>query len=150
MSDFPGEITKQILSAPPRIRRLIRYSDTAQGRSTPLSLRLPTGSSSLENASGWMRLPRPAAGTMPHISRSLNFRLTGSGVCRLLEQRCQFGGALLRTVLIQRSLARACGHVREFPRIQLQCFNRVRCVVCEQDLLAGREEILKACPAVAE
>src|SRR3954447_17997984 len=119
MSDFPGEITKQILSAPPSIRRSMRYSDTAQGRSIPLSLRLPTGSSSLENARGWMRLPRPAAGTMPHISGSLNFRLMGSGVRRLLEQRYQFGGAPLRTVLLEASLPCACGDLRQLPRIQL-------------------------------
>src|SRR5436305_1667557 len=108
MSDFPGEITKQILSAPPRMRRSIRYSETAQGRSIPFSLRLPTGSSSLENAKGWMRLPRPAAGTMPHISHSLNFGLTGAAV-RLLEQRYQFGSALLRTMLIECPLAGAAG-----------------------------------------
>ena len=69
MSDLPGEITKQILSAPPRIMRSTRYSLTAQGRSTPPSRRLPTGRSSFEKASGWMRLPRPAAGTMPHMLR---------------------------------------------------------------------------------
>src|SRR3954465_9882579 len=78
MSDFPGEITKQILSAPPRIRRSMRYSDTAQGRSIPLSLRLPTGSNSFEKARGWIRLPRPAAGTIPHIVRLLEFPVDGA------------------------------------------------------------------------
>jgi len=67
MSDLPGDMTKQILPAPPRIMRSTRYSLTAQGRSSPLSSRLPTGRSSFEKASGWMRLPRPAAGTIPHI-----------------------------------------------------------------------------------
>jgi hypothetical protein len=52
MSDFPGEITKQIFSAPPRIMRSNRYSLTAHGRSPPASMRLPTGSSSFEKASG--------------------------------------------------------------------------------------------------
>src|SRR3954453_11254149 len=150
MSDLPGEITKQIFSAPPRIRRSMRYSDTAQGRSIPLSLRLPTGSSSLEKARGWMRLPRPAAGTMPHISGSLDFRLTGSRAGRLLEQRHQFGGAFLRTVLIQGSLPGASGDLRQFPLVQLQRFKRVGCVACEQDLRAGGEEILQPRPAVAE
>ena len=67
MSDFQGEITKQILSAPPRTMRSTRYSLTARGRSTPRSsTRLPIGNSSLLNASGWMRVPWPAAGMMPH------------------------------------------------------------------------------------
>src|SRR3954462_14961318 len=140
MSDLPGEITKQIFSAPPRIRRSMRYSDTAQGRSIPLSLRLPTGSSSLEKAKGWMRLPRPAAGTMPHMSGSLNFRYTGSGVGRLLEQRDQLGGALLRTVLIQGSLARTSGYPGQFPFVQPQGLKRVGCLACEEELLAGRKE----------
>src|SRR3954451_18829753 len=148
MSDLPGDITKQIFSAPPSIRRSIRYSDTAQGRSIPLSLRLPTGSSSLEKARGWMRRPRPAAGTMPHISHSLNFRLTGSAVGRLLEQRDQLGGAFVRAVLIQRSLPCASRDLRQFRLVQLQCFQRVGRVACEQDLLAGREEILKPRPTV--
>src|SRR5262249_10316568 len=47
--------------------RSIKYSLTARGRSCPFSQRLPTGRSSFENASGWIRLPFPAAGTMPHM-----------------------------------------------------------------------------------
>ena len=51
--------------------RSTRYSLTARGRSTPpSSSRLPTGSSSFENASGWMRLPLPAAGMMPHMAQA--------------------------------------------------------------------------------
>jgi hypothetical protein len=68
MSDFHGEITKQILSAPARSMRSSRCSLTARGRSVSPSKRLPTGSNSLQNANGWMRVPFPAAGTMPHIS----------------------------------------------------------------------------------
>jgi dTDP-glucose pyrophosphorylase len=52
MSDLPGEPTKQIRVAPPLIMRSTRYSLTARGRSLPSSLRLPTGNSSFENASG--------------------------------------------------------------------------------------------------
>src|SRR4051794_37639162 len=72
MSDLPGPMTKQILSAPPRIIRSTRYSLTAQGRSPIPSTRLPTGSSSFENPSGWIRVPRPAAGIMPSISGSFH------------------------------------------------------------------------------
>src|SRR4051794_35191972 len=67
MSDLPGEIVMQIRVAPARIIRSTRYSETALGRSVPPSTRLPTGSSSLEKASGWMRLPTPAAGTRPQV-----------------------------------------------------------------------------------
>ena len=74
MSDLPGEITKQTFRAPPRTILSIRYSLTARGRSAAPSRRLPTGSSSFENASGWMRLPIPAAGIIPHISE---FRPSG-------------------------------------------------------------------------
>jgi hypothetical protein len=52
MSDLVGEITKQMRSAPARVMRSTKYSLTARGRSVPFSRRLPTGSSSLENASG--------------------------------------------------------------------------------------------------
>src|SRR3954463_7796921 len=69
MSLLPGEMTKQSLVTPASSKRSIRYSLTATGRSLSPSLRLPTGSSSLEKASGCMRLPRPAAGTIPHILR---------------------------------------------------------------------------------
>ena len=67
MSALPGETTKQTRVAPPRTMRSTRYSLTARGRSMPFSRRLPTGSSSFEKASGWMREPWPAAGTMPHM-----------------------------------------------------------------------------------
>src|SRR5689334_22878935 len=67
MSDFPGEITKQILLAPPEIIRSIMYSLAARGRLVSPSRRLPTGRSSFEKANGWIRLPAPAAGIIPHI-----------------------------------------------------------------------------------
>jgi hypothetical protein len=44
---------------------------TARGRSVPPSSRRePTGSSSLLNAGGWMRVPLPAAGMIPHVTPS--------------------------------------------------------------------------------
>src|SRR6266571_4368885 len=65
MSVFAGEITKQTRVAPAVSMRSSRYSQTASGRSVWPSCRVPTGSSSLEKASGWMRVPRPAAGITP-------------------------------------------------------------------------------------
>src|SRR3954470_7361233 len=67
MSDLPAEIVMQMRVAPARIIRSTRYSETAFGRSVPSAMRVPTGSSSLEKASGWMRLPMPAAGTIPQV-----------------------------------------------------------------------------------
>src|SRR5512133_1154317 len=104
MSLLPGEMTKQSLRAPPLIIRSIRYSDTAFGRSTPPTHWLPTGSSSFEKASGWMRLPIPAAGMMPHMLGALVDRAGArSGAERRGQARCldQFLGAALRGVLGQ-------------------------------------------------
>src|SRR4051812_45441964 len=92
MSLLPGEITKQSLVAPPRTMRSTRYSLTARGRSTAPSTRMPTGKSSLEKASGWIRLPMPAAGMIPHTSSS--------------HQRQQLFRPLLGGVLAKRPLPR--------------------------------------------
>src|SRR4051794_36268197 len=110
MSDLPGEITKQILSAPPRIIRSTRYSETAHGRSNPSSVLLPTGSSSLENARGWIRLPRPAAGMTPHISS-----LSGNGNARIrispaFDQLDQFGRASAGAVFFKRAFTGTARH----------------------------------------
>src|SRR5690242_5402780 len=107
MSDLPGEMTKQMRVAPPRTSRSTRYSLTARGRSRSPSRRLPTGSSSFENASGCMRLPCPAAGTMPHIAHLV---LNGIGdSCQSLEQRLELGGADRGGVAAERPLARGRG-----------------------------------------
>src|SRR4051795_3233631 len=90
MSDLPGEMTMQSLSAPPSTSRSTRYSLTARGRSRPPSCRLPTGNSSFENASGCMRLPCPAAGMMPHM----------------IDDLLQFPCAAIRRVAGEHALAR--------------------------------------------
>src|SRR3954469_7651320 len=112
MSDLPGAMTKQSLSAPPAIMRSTRYSLTAQGRSRTPSVRLPTGSSSFENASGWMRLPRPAAGMTPHMSRLHEWRMRGGGSARVeaLDQPGEFARTLHGCVLVEHALARATRH----------------------------------------
>src|SRR3979411_2406469 len=110
MSDLPGEMTKQILLAPPRIRRSTRYSETAQGRSTPSSVRLPTGNSSLENARGWIRLPRPAAGMMPHISSRHGKKNLGLTARWTFEQLDQFGRAPAGAMFFKRALPGAPRH----------------------------------------
>src|SRR3954468_17622810 len=93
MSDLPGAMTKQIFEAPPRISRSTRYSLTARGRSVRPSRRLPTGSNSLEKARGWMRLPAPAAGTIPHINSGVGE--SGERLpARALEELLELHGAM--------------------------------------------------------
>src|SRR3954464_35575 len=120
MSHLPGEMTKQSLSAPPANIRSTRYSLTARGRSVPSSRRLPTGSSSFEKASGWMRVPLPAAGMMPSMSGP---PCAGGGRHRRIEQRFELLGATRCGVLGKRALARRGGEggknvVAEIDRVE--------------------------------
>src|SRR5579864_6921991 len=71
MSVFSADMTMHIWLAPAAIIRSTRYSETALGRSTPLTIREPTGSSSLEQPRGWIRSPAPAAGMIPIIALPL-------------------------------------------------------------------------------
>src|SRR5512133_3959112 len=137
MSDFPGEMTNSRRSAPARIIRSTRYSETARGRSVPSTIRLPTGSSSFENASGWMRLPRPAAGMTPHMSRLHEWRMRGGRRARIeaLDQPGEFAGALHGCVLVQNALARAARHRREIVVRHVERSQRVGRVARDDDLL---------------
>src|SRR5215204_947152 len=94
MSDLPGEMMKAILVAPAASIRSTRCSLTARGRSTPPSKRLPTGSSSFENASGWIRVPAPAAGMIPHTFGLLQdtFEFDRATRSRVFRQRTVAGG----------------------------------------------------------
>src|SRR5689334_21840567 len=151
MSDFHGEMTKQILSAPPRSNLSSRYSETAQGRSIPASLRLPTGRSSFEKASGWIRLPRPAAGITPHMSSLLLVcELALARACGALKETNQLDGAPRRAVLVERSLAGALGDALQRAVVDLDRAEGVLFVVGEDDLLAGLKEIADALPHVAQ
>src|SRR3712207_7624922 len=121
MSDLPGEMTKQILSAPPWIMRSTRYSLTAQGRSVTPSRLLPTGRSSWEKASGWMRLPRPAAGTMPHIAlRSQGFGDGARGGPRRVERRLEIRGAPVGGVLGENPRVGGVGYGAQFGRAAVE------------------------------
>src|SRR5512134_1395059 len=140
MSDLPDEMTKQILSAPPAIRRSMRYSLTAHGRSPPSRGRLPTGSSSLENASGWMRLPRPAAGTMPHISRLRGRSLGLEATPCAFEELKKFARPRFGRVLRHRALASSGGDTGDLRVGELECGRRVGRVRRDEDLLARLEK----------
>src|SRR5215207_3539410 len=155
MSDFPGAMTKQILSAPPATIRSIRYSLTAHGRSVTPSLRLPTGRSSFEKARGWMRLPRPAAGTNPHMS-ALPVRPAGrlradERVCAgsppagrpVGEDRLQLGGAPLRRVVGEDPRAGALADPRQLGVRPLDDGHRVLRRGCGQDLLPRLKEVVE-------
>src|SRR5438105_15521292 len=122
MSLLPGEITKHSFSAPPAIIRSTMYSLTARGRSTPPSTRLPTGSSSLENARGWIRLPTPAAGMIPHTA-------SPSDVPEQLVR------APLGSVFPQRSLARRMPDASELFRRARDRVGRLFRVARHQDPL---------------
>src|SRR3954463_16310251 len=114
MSDLPGEMTKQRRSAPAEIRRSTRYSLTARGCSMPPSTRTPTGSSSLENASGWMRVPAPAAGMIPHmiVSPALLFMRPVNGAAA--QQVFELSRPAVGRVLDERPLA---GALRDAPQL---------------------------------
>src|SRR5512132_434800 len=151
MSDLPGAMTKPILSAPPRTIRSIRYSLTARGRSTPSSRRLPTGSSSLEKASGWMRVPPPAAGTIPHISRLRHRRGAARTRPRGRRQRpFQLGGATIRGVLVMGTLACRGGDATKLGLVGLHSRQGVVGRTRNQDLAARLVENLDPLPSVAE
>src|SRR5829696_5382248 len=133
MSDFPGEITKQSLSAPPMTNRSTRYSLTARGRSRSPSRRLPTGSSSFENASGCMRLPWPAAGMIPHM---------------VPHDLDELGGAHLRAVMRECALARAARDPAPDLGIEVQRRDGVGGVPRNDDFGAGLEEGIEPFPPV--
>src|SRR5215218_7686549 len=146
MSDLPGDITKQILSAPPWIMRSTRYSLTAQGRSTPSSSRLPTGRSSFEKARGWMRLPRPAAGTIPHMASCLQdgfVARTGFGA-RPGQERFEFLGPPVRGMLGERAGATGLGHPAQLSVGEVEGRDRVLRRLRNEDLPPRFEERLEA------
>src|SRR3954469_6455253 len=151
MSDLPGDMTKQILFAPPRIMRSTRYSLTAQGRSIPLSSRLPTGSNSFEKASGWMRLPMPAAGTMPHMS-GLHHGGGPGGVrsATVEEQALELFRAPCRGVFRQGALPARCGDPFQLRLRQIERRHRVLGVADDEDLPARLEERVQAIPAIRQ
>src|SRR5437868_4722064 len=137
MSLFPGEMTRQIFVAPPRTIRSARYSLTARGRSISPSRRTPTGSSSFENASGWIRLPVPAAGMIPHTPSPSNLRE-------------QLVGALLGGVFLEHALPRGLADAGQLFRRARDRRDGLGGVAGDEDLLAGAEEGLDPGPVVAE
>src|SRR3954465_3797263 len=137
MSLFPGEMTKQSFVAPPITMRSTRYSLTARGRSVAPSRRIPTGKSSFENASGWMRLPIPAAGMIPPPPSPS-------------DEREQLVRALLRGVLRQRPLPRRAADPRQFLRRAGDRGDGIAGVARDEDLLAWPEELPHAFPEVRQ
>src|SRR5436853_6226038 len=123
MSNFQREITKQILSAPACSMRSIRYSLTARGRSAPPSKRLPTGSNSFEKASGWMRVPLPAAGIIPHMVSALHafgFASLRYARAAVFQQCNQLGGAALGGVLGQDPLPTGLADIGELAIAEVE------------------------------
>src|SRR3954465_8827437 len=133
MSDFPGEMMNAILVAPAASIRSTRCSLTARGRSTPPSRRLPTGSSSFENASGWIRVPAPAAGMIPHTIVAPH-------------NAFELGGAARRGVFGQRALARRARQRLQFAVGSIERRNRVGGGMRDENLVAGLEERVEPLP----
>src|SRR6266568_1803870 len=73
MSVFAGEITKQTRVEPAASIRSSRYSQTARGRSVWPSYRVPTGSSSLEKASGCIRVQSEVIDHITGLRGNQNF-----------------------------------------------------------------------------
>src|SRR4051812_6097908 len=97
-----------------------------------------------------MRLPRPAAGTTPHISGLLSGKPACVAACRLLQQLNQLFRAPFRTVLIKRSLSRTTSHATQLSIPQLERGKRVTFIAGQQDLLTGFEESVDAVPDIAQ
>src|SRR3982751_750379 len=135
MSDLPGEMTKQSFSAPPRTSRSIRYSLTARGRSRSPSRRLPTGSSSLENASGCMRLPCPAAGMIPHM---------------VPHDRDELAGTDAGAVFGERALTRTAADPPAHFGVEVEGRGHVVGGARDEDLAIRFEELFEAVPAVRQ
>src|SRR5215213_9869591 len=86
----------------------------------------------------------------PTFLNSLRFGLACAAARRLLEQLDEVDRALIRAMLIQRPLASAPGHSRQLLVVQLQGRKGIVCVVCQQDLFAGLEELIQPGPAIAK
>src|SRR5579875_4139860 len=95
------------------------------------SVRLPTGRSSLEKASGWMRMPLPAAGMMPHMSGGLLH--AGRLECGDHAARAMGGGMLVKC-----ALTRAAGDAAQDIVGQAQGGQRVLGAAGQQDFLTRR------------
>src|SRR3954470_3844428 len=97
-----------------------------------------------------MRLPRPAAGTTPHMSGSFRYRLSSAAAGRMFQQGDQFRRPFAGAVLIQSALARTRRHRRKLASTDLKGGERILCVVRQHDFLGGFEEVLDTGPAIAK
>src|SRR3954449_1117759 len=97
-----------------------------------------------------MRLPRPAAGTTPHMSGSFRYRLPSAVAGRMFQQGDQFRRPFAGAVLIQSALASTCRHRRKLASTDLKSGERALCVVRQHNFLAGFEEMVDAGPAIAK
>src|SRR5882724_1081562 len=149
MSPLSPEMTMQICVAPAAIIRSTKYSATAFGRSTPLITREPTGNNSFEHPSGCMRWPAPAAGMIPSMALPRGFHcgpvgnMRCGGGAKLLQIRHQLFRAARAGVLIERALAGACRHSREFGVSEIHGSDHVFCAPNDTQLFAVDEEIVE-------
>src|SRR3954451_8572388 len=97
-----------------------------------------------------MRLPRPAAGTTPHISNLLECGLQYASRHRPFEELHKFPRPLCRTVLLEHAFAGTSCNAPQFAVVALKRREHVLFFISEQDLRAGFEEVLNPFPCVAQ
>src|SRR5690625_3292908 len=154
-------MTKHIFVVPARAMRSRRNSLTARGRApTSSAMRPPTGRSSFEKASGWMRVPLPAAATMPHISDPPchGFALPvllqrvrhGGGMASALLDGSRVGRAALRGLHLQAARTRAALTRHKVAHRQLPFPQRLFGGGCLLDFLARLEDCVAPPAAIAQ
>src|SRR5213595_2492293 len=96
-----------------------------------------------------MRLPRPAAGMIPHMSGLHRHSLLRSRPrrfeCRNKVDCSSFGG-----VFGERAFARRAADAREFAIAEIEGRNGLLPVARDNDFAAGREKMIKSFPIVAQ
>src|SRR2546423_9001142 len=93
-----------------------------------------------------MRVPRPAAGTMPHISRLRHCERLHCTV----EQTLEFARAPVRCMLVKDALARRAADLRDLAIIHIHYSERVIGARREQDLGPRREKLLQSRPWITQ
>src|SRR5436309_14659458 len=105
------------------------------------------GRSSLEKASGWMRLPRPAAGMMPHMSGLHRLALAGAGA-RRFESENEITRSFLRRMIGKRAFAGVLTNTTQLAIAQIERSERIRFALCHQDFRSPSKKSIQPVPVI--